>query len=78
MMLCSASACSPKLKILKLESSSKNCCEMMPDIATKEIIAQKEILSPEIFSFLIQAKATKACACIENEAKQKTCYENFK
>jgi len=51
---------------------------MMPDIATKEIIAQKEILSPEIFSFLIQAKATKACACIENEAKQKTCYENFK
>jgi hypothetical protein len=51
---------------------------MMPDIATKDIAAQKDVLSPEIFSFLIQAKATKACACIEDESKQAVCYEKFK
>lgn len=51
---------------------------MMPDIETKEIISQRKLLSPQIFAFIIQAKATKACACIEDETKQATCYENFK
>lgn len=49
----------------------------MPAIETKYIIAQRDSLSPEIFTFLIQAKATKACACLE-ESKQAECYANFK
>ena len=77
MILLNAAACSPKSKNLKLSSSSENCCQMMPDIETKYIIAQRQTLSPEIFSFLIQAKATKACACLE-ESKQAECYGNFK
>lgn len=78
MILCSVFACLPKSKTLKLESSAKNCCEMMPEIATKDIAAQKYILSPEIFSFLIESKATKTCGCIEDEANQNACYEKFK
>lgn len=50
----------------------------MPDISIKAIQAQRDILSPEVFAFIIQAKATKACACIEDETKQVACYENFK
>lgn len=78
MMLLSALACSPKSKTLKLAADFKNCCEMMPDIATKDIAAQRDILSPEVFAFLIQAKATKTCACIQDETKQNLCYEKFR
>lgn len=76
-LLSIAHACSHKSKNLRIESSTSNCCEMMPDISVKEINAQKNILSPEIFSFLIQAKATKACACIDDEDKKNQCYKKF-
>lgn len=77
-MLCNVFACFPKSKILKLESNAKNCCEMMPDIPIKAIQAQRDILSSDIFTFIIQAKATKTCACIEDETKQAACYDHFK
>lgn len=50
---------------------------MMPSIKAEEIEKQKNKLSPEIFTFLIQSKATKACGCIENQNQKKICYSKY-